>query len=131
MVVPDVEAYPGHIGQSFAPSLCSCPVIPTSAFRYHQPLLPPLPLDCVPTPYAPYSVLRSNHLLLVFALTLAACDGDTKSEIVLPLIIDTAKGKRVIGVLDLDSTGLSIFDEDDRIGLQRIVDMLQTSCEWA
>ena len=43
-----------------------------------------------------------------------ACDADSRSEIVVPLI---AAG-RVIGVLDLDSPKPGRFDEDDRAGLE-------------
>ncbi|KAI5449498.1 hypothetical protein NCC49_004643 [Naganishia albida] len=46
-----------------------------------------------------------------------ACDGETKSEIVVPL---RNKAGRVVGVLDLDSTVEGTFDEDDRAGLERI-----------
>ena len=59
-----------------------------------------------------------------------ACDGETKSEIVFPLTIDSDKGSRVIGVLDLDSTVLDAFSNDDKIGLQKIVDLLRIGCDW-
>ena len=43
-----------------------------------------------------------------------ACDADSRSEIVVPLLI----GVKVIGVLDLDSPRPGRFDEDDRAGLE-------------
>ncbi len=43
-----------------------------------------------------------------------ACDADSRSEIVVPLIQDGV----VIGVLDLDSPAPSRFDADDRAGLE-------------
>jgi L-methionine (R)-S-oxide reductase len=43
-----------------------------------------------------------------------ACDADSRSEIVVPLIRDGA----VIGVLDLDSPQPGRFDEADRAGLE-------------
>jgi GAF domain-containing protein len=43
-----------------------------------------------------------------------ACDADSRSEIVVPLILDGA----IIGVLDLDSPRPGRFDEDDRAGLE-------------
>jgi L-methionine (R)-S-oxide reductase len=46
-----------------------------------------------------------------------ACDGASKSEIVLPIIA----GDRLIGVLDLDSPTLGRFDGQDRAGLERLV----------
>jgi len=55
-----------------------------------------------------------------------ACDGDTNSELVIPLIHD---GK-VYGVLDLDSPVLERFDEDDQQGLEKIVELLIQHCDW-
>ena len=55
-----------------------------------------------------------------------ACDGESRSEIVLPLYFEG----RILGVLDIDSPVLGRFDEDDRKGLERIVDLLQKQCDW-
>ncbi|MEN6478930.1 MAG: GAF domain-containing protein [Anaerolineales bacterium] len=49
-----------------------------------------------------------------------ACDERSQSEIVLPL----HKGGRVVGVLDIDSTKLAQFDEDDIAPLGRILSLL-------
>jgi putative methionine-R-sulfoxide reductase with GAF domain len=38
---------------------------------------------------------------------------------------------RPVGVLDLDSTVLSTFDEDDQSGLEEIVEILSRACDWA
>jgi L-methionine (R)-S-oxide reductase len=46
-----------------------------------------------------------------------ACDMESKSEIVIPLM----KNERFIGVLDLDSPQLSRFDEADAAGLETLV----------
>src|ERR1051325_7751700 len=46
-----------------------------------------------------------------------ACDSDSNSEIVVPLI----KGGRFIGILDLDSPLLARFDEEDKAGLEKSV----------
>jgi L-methionine (R)-S-oxide reductase len=54
-----------------------------------------------------------------------ACDSASKSEIVVPLI----KGERLIGVLDLDSPVLGRFDDEDAIGLNRLVSALVESSE--
>src|SRR5438552_7332079 len=51
------------------------------------------------------------------------CDSASNSEIVVPL----KKGERLIGVLDLDSPLLSRFDEEDAVGLQRLVRILLAS----
>lgn len=57
----------------------------------------------------------------------SACDSTSQSEIVLPLF--NAQGK-VIGVLDLDSTVKSTFDDEDRKGLEAIVEVLKNGCDW-
>src|SRR5712671_3542659 len=56
-----------------------------------------------------------------------ACDSASNSEIVIPLI----KGERVIGVLDLDSPLFERFDDEDSIGLNRLVSVLVESSELA
>lgn len=52
-----------------------------------------------------------------------ACSSLSKSEIVVPLI----KDGEVFGVLDIDSTHLSDFDEVDKVNLQEIVSNINTS----
>ena len=60
-----------------------------------------------------------------------ACDGDTKSEIVCPLISRSNNGnKQVMGVLDLDCLVVEGFDEEDRIALERIAELVVKSCDW-
>jgi GAF domain-containing protein len=49
-----------------------------------------------------------------------ACDAASNSEIVVPMI----RGTELIGVLDIDSPKLDRFDEQDRAGLERIVEIL-------
>ena len=46
-----------------------------------------------------------------------ACDSESNSEIVVPLI----KDRRLIGVLDLDSPLVGRFDEEDAKGLNELV----------
>jgi GAF domain-containing protein len=48
-----------------------------------------------------------------------ACDPDSKSEIVVPLV----RFGKVIGVLDLDSPNAGRFDEDDRRGLEALAEV--------
>ncbi|CAK9780496.1 GAF domain-like protein [Cutaneotrichosporon oleaginosum] len=57
-----------------------------------------------------------------------ACDGETKSEIVLPLRLNGTDA--VVGVLDLDSTTLGTFDDDDLAGLEEVVRILQETSDW-
>ncbi|KAF8198062.1 hypothetical protein BJ912DRAFT_1020666 [Pholiota molesta] len=47
-----------------------------------------------------------------------ACDGDTKSEIVIPLILDVGGESYALGVLDLDCLALNGFDDEDKVGLK-------------
>ena len=49
-----------------------------------------------------------------------ACDPESKSEIVIPLF----DGERVLGVLDVDSTSLARFDDQDAEGLNELVTVL-------
>ena len=45
-----------------------------------------------------------------------ACDANSNSEIVVPIF----KNGKLFGVLDIDSTEFSAFDNDDRIGLEML-----------
>lgn len=56
-----------------------------------------------------------------------ACDGETKSEIVVPLI--SVDGK-ALGVLDLDCLAMGGFTEEDRTGLEKIAALVARECEW-
>ena len=49
-----------------------------------------------------------------------ACDANSKSEIVVPVF---DRDRELIAVLDIDSDRLDAFDEEDRAGLERIVEM--------
>lgn len=55
-----------------------------------------------------------------------ACDGDTNSELVIPIII---KGQ-VVGVLDLDSPILERFNDVDKQQLEQLVNDIEASCNW-
>ncbi|KAH7100788.1 GAF domain-like protein [Auriculariales sp. MPI-PUGE-AT-0066] len=72
----------------------------------------------------------SGHPVIVSDVELypghIACDGETRSEIVLPLV---AKG-RTIGVLDLDCLAHGAFDEEDRVGLERVVSLVVQRAHW-
>jgi L-methionine (R)-S-oxide reductase len=59
-----------------------------------------------------------------------ACDGDTKSELVIPLIVQRGAEKIAVGVLDLDCVALEGFGLEDVEGLQKIVDLIVGSCDW-
>ena len=57
-----------------------------------------------------------------------ACDGASKSEIVLPL--HDANGG-VAGVLDIDSPTLCRFDETDETALRQLVALIETRCDFS
>ncbi len=54
-----------------------------------------------------------------------ACDGASRSEIVVPLV----QGGRLLGVLDLDSPNLSRFDHEDQDGLAVAANLLLQSSQ--
>ena len=55
-----------------------------------------------------------------------ACDSASNSEIVLPI----RKNENIVGVLDIDSPIVARFDEEDREGLQKLVEILEKACEF-
>ena len=55
-----------------------------------------------------------------------ACDSASNSEIVLPI----RKNDKIVGVLDIDSPVLNRFDEEDKEGLQKLVEILEHSCNF-
>ena len=55
-----------------------------------------------------------------------ACDGDSRSEIVLPL---HAQG-RVAALLDIDSPIENRFDQADQQGLEQFARALEQCCDW-
>ncbi|KAG8689640.1 hypothetical protein FRC09_012339 [Ceratobasidium sp. 395] len=57
-----------------------------------------------------------------------ACDGATKSEIVVP-VFKGGEGE-VVGVLDLDCLKLGGFDEVDKEGVEGIARLLGRGCNW-
>lgn len=50
-----------------------------------------------------------------------ACDGASNSEIVIPI----HKGKETIGVLDIDSPSFGRFSENDQVGLENFVKIIE------
>jgi GAF domain-containing protein len=54
-----------------------------------------------------------------------ACDSASRSEIVVPILY----GDHLVGVLDIDSPIYSRFDDDDKYGLERLVEILVEETE--
>jgi GAF domain-containing protein len=55
-----------------------------------------------------------------------ACDSASNSEIVIPIFHD----RKCIAVLDIDSTEFNRFSEEDQIGLEKIVHILESIIKW-
>ncbi len=55
-----------------------------------------------------------------------ACDSASNSEIVLPI----HQNGTVVGVLDIDSPLIARFDEEDKEGLQKLVEILEEACDF-
>lgn len=55
-----------------------------------------------------------------------ACDSDTNSEIVVPILFNN----EVTAVLDIDSPLNGRFDEIDKINLEKLCSMIAVACDW-
>jgi L-methionine (R)-S-oxide reductase len=56
-----------------------------------------------------------------------ACDGDSKSEIVVPVV---AADRKVVAVIDVDCAQEGGFDEVDKQYLERLASLVGRSCDW-
>lgn len=68
-----------------------------------------------------------------------ACDGDSRSEIVVPIVVDDVQdtvegdgttGKKVVAIIDIDCAVVGGFDEVDRKYLELLATLLAKSCDW-
>jgi len=74
-----------------------------------------------------------------------ACDGDSKSEIVVPIAqhgrvsvglfpwwscVDVDKTNQVVGIIDVDCAILDGFDESDQAWLEKLSTLLAKSCDF-
>jgi L-methionine (R)-S-oxide reductase len=61
-----------------------------------------------------------------------ACDGESKSEIVVPIIAskDGGKTQSVVAIIDIDCAVLNGFDEVDKKNLEQLAALLSRSCSW-
>lgn len=55
-----------------------------------------------------------------------ACDGETKSEIVVPIV----KEGKTLGVIDIDCLDLEGFGETDREALERLAELIVKTCKF-
>jgi L-methionine (R)-S-oxide reductase len=56
-----------------------------------------------------------------------ACDSESKSEIVVPIVTGDAK---LVGIIDIDCSVLNGFDEVDQAYLEKLATLLASSCDW-
>jgi L-methionine (R)-S-oxide reductase len=61
-----------------------------------------------------------------------ACDGASRSEIVVPIIVPAVgSGEgRLVGIIDVDCAEVEGFDELDREKLEELAELLARSCDW-
>ncbi|KAL6415148.1 Free methionine-R-sulfoxide reductase [Ilyonectria robusta] len=62
-----------------------------------------------------------------------ACDGDSKSEIVVPILVEQPGGdgeKKVVAIIDIDCAVLDGFDDVDKAHLEDLAALLAKSCDW-
>ncbi|KJZ79627.1 Free methionine-R-sulfoxide reductase [Hirsutella minnesotensis 3608] len=61
-----------------------------------------------------------------------ACDGDSRSEIVVPVLADRdgSGSKEVVAIIDVDCAALNGFDDSDKQFLEQLAELLSTSCDW-
>ncbi len=55
-----------------------------------------------------------------------ACDAASNSELVVPIVA----GRRLVGVIDLDSPRLARFDETDARQMEQAAAMIAAACDW-
>lgn len=56
-----------------------------------------------------------------------ACDGDSKSEIVVPIL---GRENQTVAIIDVDCAELGGFDEVDQKFLEELAGLLGRSCDW-
>ncbi|KAH9906791.1 GAF domain-like protein [Xylariomycetidae sp. FL2044] len=59
-----------------------------------------------------------------------ACDGDSRSEIVVPIVTGQGETEKLVGIIDIDCADINGFDEVDQRYLEQLACLLGRSCEW-
>lgn len=61
-----------------------------------------------------------------------ACDGDSKSEIVVPIVVENPETgeKKTVAIIDVDCASLNGFDAVDKANLEALAGLLAKSCDW-
>ncbi|RYO83252.1 hypothetical protein DL764_009480 [Monosporascus ibericus] len=59
-----------------------------------------------------------------------ACDGDSKSEIVVPIVVGEGGARKLVAIIDIDCAELNGFDVVDKKYLEDLADLLAKRCDW-
>ena len=62
-----------------------------------------------------------------------ACDSESNSEIVVPVVVDDASGqggKKLVAIIDIDCAVVNGFDQVDAKYLEELAELLAQSCDW-
>ncbi|KAG6054653.1 hypothetical protein E4U16_006486 [Claviceps sp. LM84 group G4] len=59
-----------------------------------------------------------------------ACDSDSKSEIVVPILVEKDGERKVVAIIDVDCTVENGFDELDKEYLEKLASLLGENCDW-
>ncbi|KAM3460923.1 hypothetical protein MY5147_002290 [Beauveria neobassiana] len=59
-----------------------------------------------------------------------ACDSESKSEIVVPIVAVKDGAKKVVAIIDVDCAELHGFDEVDKKNLEQLAELIGKSCDW-
>jgi putative methionine-R-sulfoxide reductase with GAF domain len=59
-----------------------------------------------------------------------ACDGDSKSEIVVPIVAKKGTGTKLVAIIDIDCAEVDGFDEVDKKYLEQLAAIIGEGCDW-
>lgn len=59
-----------------------------------------------------------------------ACDGDSKSEVVVPIVVQEGDCSKLVAIIDIDCADLNGFDEVDQRYLEQLAGLIAKSCDW-
>ncbi|KIH88000.1 GAF domain-containing protein [Sporothrix brasiliensis 5110] len=59
-----------------------------------------------------------------------ACDSESRSEIVVPIVVGSNESRKLVGIIDIDCAVLNGFDEVDQAYLEKLAALLANSCDW-
>ncbi|KAI1875663.1 uncharacterized protein JN550_001949 [Neoarthrinium moseri] len=59
-----------------------------------------------------------------------ACDGDSRSEVVVPITVQEGAISKLVAIIDVDCAELNGFDEVDKKYLERLAELVGKGCDW-